>query len=151
MIHLELCKKLKFDHTNKWYMHNPESVLENGTHKLFWDFAIQTDHQNFGQTTRSYNNKQKKNENLKNCGLCRAGVKIKECEKRNKYLDLARELKKLSNRKMTIIPIVIGTLGTVTKGLGQGLEDLEITGRVETIQTTALLRSTRIQRRVLKT
>ena len=34
MIHRELCKKLKFDHTNKRYMHNPESVLENETHKL---------------------------------------------------------------------------------------------------------------------
>ena len=25
----KLCKKLKFDHTNKWYIQNPESVLEN--------------------------------------------------------------------------------------------------------------------------
>ena len=41
--------------------------------------------------------------------------------------------------KVTIIPIVIGAFGAVTKGLVQGLEDLEITGRVETIQTTALL------------
>ena len=48
------------------------------------------------------------------------GVK---CEKRDKYLDLARELKKLLNMKVTIIPIVIGALGTVTKGLVQGLED----------------------------
>ena len=34
IIHRELCKKLKFEHTNKWYMHAPESVLENETHKL---------------------------------------------------------------------------------------------------------------------
>ena len=26
-------------------MHNPASVLENDTHKLLWDFDIQTDHQ----------------------------------------------------------------------------------------------------------
>ena len=39
------------------------------------------------------------------------------------------------------IPIVIGALGTVTKGLIKGLKDLEIRGRAETIQTTALLRS----------
>ena len=25
-------------------MHNPASVLENDTHKLLWDFNIQTDH-----------------------------------------------------------------------------------------------------------
>ena len=43
VIHWELCKKFKFDHTNKWYMHNPESVLENETDKILWDFEIQTD------------------------------------------------------------------------------------------------------------
>ena len=35
MIHLELWEELKFDHTNKWYMNNPKSVLEDETHKLF--------------------------------------------------------------------------------------------------------------------
>ena len=50
-----------------------------------------------------------------------------------------------------IIITVIGVRGTVTKGLVQGLEDLEIRGRQETIQTTALLRSVRILRRVLET
>ena len=44
VIHWELCKKFKFDHTNKWYIHKPASVLENDTHKLLWDFDIQTDH-----------------------------------------------------------------------------------------------------------
>ena len=79
-------------------------------------------------------------------------VKLKESEKREKCLDLARELKnKLLNMKLTIIPIVIGDLGTVTKGLVQGLEDLEIMGRVESVQTTALLRSARIPRSVLDT
>ena len=69
----------------------------------------------------------------------------------NKYLDLARELKKLWNMKVTIILIVTGAFGTVTKGLFKGLEDLEVGGRVETIQTTALLKTTRILRRVQET
>ena len=46
--------------------------------------------------------------------------------KRDKYLDLARELKKLWNIKVTIIPIVIGAFDTVTKGLLKGLEGLEV-------------------------
>ena len=75
-------------------------------------------------------------------------LNLKECDK---YLDLARELKKLQNMKVTIIPIVISALGTVTKGLVQGQEVLKITGQVETIQTTALLRSARILKRVLET
>ena len=44
VIHWEMCKKFKFDHMNKWYMHNPAAVLENDTYKLLWDFDIQTDH-----------------------------------------------------------------------------------------------------------
>ena len=43
MIHWEMCKKFKFDHANKWYMHNQEPVRENGTHKLLLDLDIQTD------------------------------------------------------------------------------------------------------------
>ena len=52
---------------------------------------------------------------------------------------------------VTILPIVIGTFGTVTKGLLKGLEDLEVARRVETIQTTALLRTARILRWVVET
>ena len=50
--------------------------------------------------------------------------------------------------QVTIIPNVIGDFGTVTKGLVKGLEDLEVGGRVETIQTTTLLRTARTLRRV---
>ena len=46
--------------------------------------------------------------------------------------------------QVTIIPIVISAFGTVTKGLLKELEDLEVGGRVETIQSTALLRTARI-------
>ena len=53
--------------------------------------------------------------------------------------------------KVTIVRIGIGALGTITKGLLKGLEDLEVGGRVEAIQKTALLRTARILRRVLET
>ena len=78
-------------------------------------------------------------------------IKLKESEKKDKYLDLVKELKKLWNTKVTIIPIVIGAFGTVTKGLLKRLEDLEKTGRVATIQTTAVLRTPRILKGVLET
>ena len=65
-------------------------------------------------------------------------VKLKESEKRDKYLDLAREVKKTWNMKVIVIPIVIGALGAILKGLTKGQEDLEIRGQVETIQTKAL-------------
>ena len=50
-------------------------------------------------------------------------AKMKESEKVDKYLDLARELKKLWNMRVTVIPIVDSALGTVLKGLKKGLEN----------------------------
>ena len=53
--------------------------------------------------------------------------------------------------KMMVIPNISGALGTIPKGFMKGLEDLEMRGQVETIQTTALLRLTKILRRVMET
>ena len=77
-------------------------------------------------------------------------VKLKENEKKDKYLDLTREWKNLRKMKVRVIPIVNSALSTVTKVLVQILKDLKIKEQVETIQTTALLRSDRILRRVLE-
>ena len=52
--------------------------------------------------------------------------------------------------KVTIIPIVIGAFGTVTKELLKCQDNLEVGGRVETIQMTALLKTARILWRVLE-
>ena len=53
--------------------------------------------------------------------------------------------------KVTIIPILIGVFGMVTKGLLKRLDDFEAGGWLETIQTTAFLRTVRILKRVLET
>ena len=153
VFHWELCKKFKFDHTNKWYVHNPASILENKTHKVLRDVEIHTDH--LISARRPYQVIVNKREKLPNSGLfCPSWLRSKtkgKRRKRDKYLDLARELINLGNMKVTVIPIVNSVLGTVTKGLVQRQEDFEIKGRVETILTTALLRSARIPRRVLET
>ena len=116
-------------------MLNPTSVLENDTHKLLWDFDIQTDH--LISTRRPnliiINKKGRTCKIVDFAFLADHRVKLKESEKKDKYLDLAWKLKKLWNIKVTFIPIEIGALGTVTKGLLNGLEDLEIRGRVENI------------------
>ena len=44
-------------------------------------------------------------------------AKIKENEKRDKYLDLPCELQNLWNIKVKVLPIIIGALGTIPKGL----------------------------------
>ena len=78
-------------------------------------------------------------------------VKIKEIEKRDKYLDLARELKKTIEHESDSDTNCGWCIGTIPKGLVKEWENLEISGQVETMQITALLRSARILRGVLMT
>ena len=134
-------------------MHNPESVLKNETHKLQWNFEIQTDHLiSASRPDLIIINKNERTSRIVDFTvLADHRVKLKENEKRDKYHTLTWELKKLWNLKVTVMPIVIGALSIITKRLEQGLEDFEITGWFETVQTTALLRSARILRRVLET
>ena len=130
-------------------MHNPAPVLENDSHKLQWDFNIQTDHLIPARRLDLIiiNKRKRISKTVDFADPADHRINLKESEKKDKYLYLTRELKKkLWNIKVTIVPIVIGALGTVTKGLLKGLEDLEVGGRVETIQTTALLRTAKILR-----
>ena len=71
MIHWELCRQFKFNHTNKWYMHNPKSLLENETQELLRDFEIQTDH--LISARRPHLIIIRTKENMQNCGLCCPG------------------------------------------------------------------------------
>ena len=93
-----MCKKFKFDHTNKWYMHNLTPVLENDTHKLLWDFDVHTDHLISARRPGLIiiNNKKKRISKIVDFAVpADHRIKLKESEKKDKYLDLARELKKL--------------------------------------------------------
>ena len=101
VVHLEMYNKFKFDHTNTWYMHNPAPVLENDTHKLLWDFNIQTDHLiPVRRPDLIIINKMKR--------ICKIvdfavpadhRINLKECAMKDKYLDLARELKRCGTWK----------------------------------------------------
>ena len=71
MIHWEIYREFQFDYTNKWYMHNLAPVLEYDSHKLLWDFNIQTDH--LIPVRRPDLNNLQTNKNLQNCRLCCPG------------------------------------------------------------------------------
>ena len=81
-----------------WYMHNPVAVLENDSHKILWDFNIQTDHLiPARRPDLIIINKKKKKKKI--CKIVDFAVpadhriNLKKSEKKDKYLDLARELK----------------------------------------------------------
>ena len=77
-------------------MHNPDSVLENETHNLLWNFYIQTDRLISARRPDLIIINQKKT----TCKIVNFAVPsdqrvMKENEKKDKYLELAWELKKI--------------------------------------------------------
>ena len=95
VINRELCKKFKLNHTNKLYMHNPASLLENESQKLLWDFKIQTDHLISARRPHFIITNQKRE---------LAELRT-SCEGIEKGVDM----------KVTIITIAIGAFDTVSK------------------------------------
>ena len=66
---------------------------------------------------------------------------VEKKEKIEKYQDLARELKKIWNTKVKVVPIVLGSLGTIPPLLTNRLEGIGIRTRIVELQKTALLYS----------
>ena len=77
-------------------------------------------------------------------------VDDKEVEQIEKYLDLTRELKKLWNRKVILVPLVVGALGTSVKELEKRLKTIGIDTKITELQNTGLIYTGRILRKVIE-
>ena len=154
IVHWEICKKYDLPRAEQWYNHKPEGVTENESIKVLWDFNINTD----------YEIEHRRPDIVvvlkpeKECLIIDIAVpgdtriKQKEQEKIEKYQDLKREIARLwCLRKVTVIPVVVGALGCVTKEAEQYIEKIGIKIRTEMIQKTALLGTARTLRKVLET
>ncbi|XP_063687998.1 uncharacterized protein LOC134821231 [Bolinopsis microptera] len=151
-LHWSLCKEYGFPRSKRWYEHRAEKVLENEKVKILWDFHVQSDHV------------------IEHCRpdlllvdkVTNAATIIdvavpgdtrildREQEKILKYQDLKREIKKNWNlRKVTIVPVVIGALGTITINFRKHLDAVHCNLSISNLQKTALLGSARILRMVL--
>ena len=72
-------------------------------------------------------------------------VASKEMDKIQKYQNWARELRKIWQVKVKVVPVVVGALGTISKALGKHLEKICTNVRTNLLQKAALLGTTRIQ------
>ena len=127
-IHWEICRKFGVEVSKKWYQHEPEAVVENEKSKILWDMNIQTDHIIEARPPDMVDIDKAKN----HCQIIDfaipydSRVEQKEVEKKEKYQDSARELKKIWNMKATITPVVIGALGAIPKKLRKDYRTLEL-------------------------
>ena len=152
IVHWKLTRKCNFEAGDKWYEHEPESVLENEDYKILWDFSIQTDP--VIETRRPGLVVVDKKERI--CKIIDFTVpgdsRIEEKEKDTveKYQDLGRELQKIWNVKVKIIPLVVGSLGAMLKQFGNRLKQIGITVGPAQVQKTVLLDTARILRKALE-
>ena len=151
-IHWEVCRKTDFDVNEKWYKHEPEKVVENDSWKILWYFTIQTDHVIEARRPDMVIIDKTKNECKIIYFTCPFDGRIEEREKDKMkgYNDLKRELKKILDMPVKVIPVVVGTLGTTPKKLRQRLSDIGIETRIVELQKTTILYSARILRNVLE-
>ena len=151
IVHWKLARKRNFEAGDKWYEHEPESVLENEDYKILWDFSIQTDHV-IEARRPDLVVVDKKERSCKIIDFAVPGDSRIEKEKNKieKYQDLGRKLQKIWNVKVKIIPLVVGSLGAIPSQFGNRLKQVGITAGTAQVQKTVLLGTARILRKVLE-
>ena len=152
VIHWTLCKRFGFPHSDQWYEHVPERVLENENVKLLWDFSIQTDH-------HLEHNKPDiliHEKTSRGCYIIDVAcpfdtrVKTKELEKVERYQDLKREIGRIWEcRNVCVVPIVIGALGTLSKNFSSWAAKIEVEEKIDMMQKACVLGTAKIIRNVL--
>ena len=132
IVHWKLARKCNFEAGDKWYEHEPESVLESEDYKILWDFSIQTDHV-IEARRPDLVVVDKKRRTCKIIDFAVPGdsrIEEKEKEKIEKYQDLRRELQKIWNVRVKIIPLVGGSLGGIPKPFGNRLKEIGVTAEM---------------------
>jgi len=80
-----------------------------------------------------------------------ANVVIREEDKIQRYLPLAKDIRKVHGVSTKIIPIILGSLGTVSEELKADLDVLGMGKILGALQTSVLIGTHNILRKVLNT
>ena len=141
IVYWKLARKCYFEARDKWYEHEPESALENEDYKILWDFSIQTDHV-IEARRPDLVVVDKKERSCKITDFAVPGdsrIEEKEKDKIEKKQDLGRELQKIWNVKVKIIPLVVGSLGAIPKRFGNRLKQICITVGTAQVQKIIII------------
>ena len=76
-------------------------------------------------------------------------VALKETEKKNKYKDLELEIQRMWHMRTEVIPVVVGALGTIKKGMIENIKRVSERATVTETQKICMLGSAQILRKVL--
>uniref|UniRef100_H2ZSY5 Reverse transcriptase zinc-binding domain-containing protein n=1 Tax=Latimeria chalumnae TaxID=7897 RepID=H2ZSY5_LATCH len=132
-IHWALCKKVSVEVTNQWWKHQPKAVEETTGVKIIWDFGIRTEKEI--QVHRpDIALVDKTNRKAKIIDItCPIDYNIGEKEQEKTFF-LKEEIEKLWKVRVEVIPVVIRTLGAVTKKHEDYVKKIDENIRLEDLQ-----------------
>ena len=152
LVHWKLYEMHNLERNEKWYEHCPEGAVEDDDVKLIWDINIKCD--NFIEVRRP--DLSLVNKKAKSCVIIDVAIpddcsiREKEIEKIEKNQDLKREMKRLwSLKKVEVVPVVVGSLGCISKAFSGWMDTLRIKLNIVMAQKSGLLGTARILRNVL--
>jgi hypothetical protein len=129
-----------------------KQVCEEGDVTVLWDQVVQTDR----EVTANSSDIIIKNKKEKKCTPIDVAIPSdrnavqKEAEKKLKYKSLCIEMQRMWNLKCTIVPVIIGAIGIVTRSLKKNLETIPGKHSIDSLQKTAILGTLHIIRKVLQ-
>jgi hypothetical protein len=108
---------------------------------VLWNKAVGTEREfNTNRPVITIKNKKEKNCTLVDVAIpADRNVVHKEAEKKLKYKRVFIEIKRMWNLKCTIIPVIIGANGIVTRSLRKNLEAMTIKYSTDSLKKTAVL------------
>jgi len=150
-VHWDVCRKYGIECTEKWYDHQPLSIVENGAVRVTCDMTIYTDKvlkHNRPDITLVHKDTQKwtliditvqADQNI---------IRTEE-EAVQKYQDLAFEIWIHGASKVTIIAIVIGAIGSTSKRAKAWYDKLGVPEFIGSVKLSAILGTAHLLRKVL--
>ena len=107
-IHWTLYKHYEIPHTEKWYEHTPEPVVEGKNVTILWDFTVHRDRKiDANRPDIIIKNYEERTYNMMDLAVpSDQNISLKEFQKLSKYKDLEIEVTKIWKLKNKIIPVV---------------------------------------------
>ena len=150
-IHRTLCKHYEIPHTERWYKHTLEPVVEGKNVTILWDFTVQTDRKIDANRPDIII----KNHEERTCIMMDVpvpsdqNISLKEFPKLSKYKDLEIEVSKMWKLKKKIIPVLIGALEMIKKRTQNFIDQIPGKPSLQEMQNIVLTSTAHILRKVL--
>ena len=146
MVNWKLCENFNFEKSEKWYLQNPQTVTENVNQILIWDMNIQCDNVIVERKPDFFiANKMEKTPIIMDAAITFDRRILTRKWKIEMYQNIGGEIQRLWNlKKFTVLLLVLGALGSVTKNIEISVDKIGIKIYLPTAQESTLLGTARI-------